>query len=42
MLDSISYCPIHLLIIVFTLYNMDIMSLEYNVSGVSQQYVQKN
>lgn len=31
MLESISYCLMHLLIIVFTLYNLDIMFLECNV-----------
>lgn len=42
MLESISYCLIHLLFIVFTLYHLDILFLDYNVSVVSQKYVQKN
>lgn len=42
MLESISHCLIHLLIILFALYNLDIMFLEYNVSVVLQKWQQKN
>lgn len=34
--ESISYCLMHFLIVVFTLCNLDIMFLEYNVSAVLQ------
>lgn len=42
MLESISYCLMHLLIIVLTLYNLDIMFLECNVILLSLKNMCRN